>query len=77
MKSEAGKIGDLSDQDSLFEFKMEKGKELIRMLLTGRYEEKVLSEKENSQTTALLGDKFQGEVVVFKDEPILCSFVRK
>jgi len=77
VKSEATKLVDQRDQNSLFEFKVEKAKEIIKNLLKADFKEKTVVDKENSQTTILETDKFQGEVVFLYNNPIHCSFMSK
>jgi len=77
LKSDSGKIADVSDQDSVFEYREEKAKSVIRALLTTKYDEKVAVEKERTSTILLDSKKLIGEVVVLNDMPIHCSFVKK
>ena len=77
LKAEASKLADMSNRNGLFEFRMDKAKEIIRELLTSKFDEKVIIEKESSQTILLTGERFQGEVVTLRDEPVHCAFMRK
>jgi len=77
LKSEAGELSDISNQNGLFEFKADKAREVLRNLLTSKYDEKIVISKQNAQTILLEGEKFQGEVVLLNDDPIHCSFVKK
>ncbi|MFP3975876.1 MAG: ARPP-1 family domain-containing protein [Dehalococcoidia bacterium] len=76
LKAEAGKIADVSDQDSVFAFKTEKAKAAVRELLTSQFEESVGVAKEATMTVILKASKFTGEVVTLYGEPIHCSFVK-
>ncbi|GAH70251.1 unnamed protein product, partial [marine sediment metagenome] len=77
LKSESGKISDLSDMESAFEFKEEKAKAIIQELLATKFEEKAVVEKENTATFMLDAKRFTGEVVALYGEPIHCTFVKK
>lgn len=77
LEAEASKLADLSNRNGLFEFRTDRAREVIRELLTTKFDEKVIIEKENSQTVLLSGERFQGEVVTLRGEPIHCAFMRK
>lgn len=77
LKSESGKIADLSDMEAVFEFKEEKARAAIRELLTSRFEEKAVAEKDDTATFMLDTKRFTGEVVTLYGSPIHCTFVRK
>lgn len=77
LKSESGKIADVSDQDNVFEFREDKAKSIIRELLTTKYDESITINKDRTQTILLNGKKLIGELVILDDKPIHCSFVRK
>jgi hypothetical protein len=75
--AEAGKIADISDQESAFEFKSEKAKASIRTLLTAKYEEAVTVEKQDTSTFLLDSSKVWGEVVTLYGKSIHCAILRK
>lgn len=76
LKAESGKIGDVTDQDAVFEFKPEKAKAAVRALLTAKYEDSVVNEKQDTMTLVLRGEKFVGEVVTLYGKPIHCTFAK-
>lgn len=77
LKSESGKISDLSDMESVFEFKEEKARSIIRELLSTKFEEKAVVEKQDTATFMLDAKRFTGEVVALYGAPIHCTFVKK
>ncbi|GAF71107.1 unnamed protein product [marine sediment metagenome] len=77
LKAEADKLVDLSNSSCLFEFRADKARDVIRDLLTSKFDENVVIDRENSQTIILNTERFQGEVVTLRGEPIHASFMRK
>ena len=77
LKSEAGKIGDVSDQEGVFDFKPERAREIIRGLLQAQFEEMITVNKMDTATFLLESDKLKGEVVTLYDVPIHCTFMKK
>ena len=77
LKSEAGKIADVSDQNGLFEFKSERAKAVIREALSTSFDESLTVDKQDTATILLSSEKLTGEVVSLYDRPIHCSFFRK
>jgi len=77
LKSEAGKIGDVSDQNGVFDFKPERAREVIRELLQASFEEMITVNKMDTSTFLLESDKLKGEVVTLYDVPIHCTFMKK
>lgn len=77
LKSEASKVADLSDMESVFEFKEEKARSTIRELLATKFEEKAVVEKQDTATFLLDAKRVTGEVVALYGEPIHCTFVKK
>jgi hypothetical protein len=77
LESESDKIADITDQDSVFEFKADKAKAMIRQLLTTPFEESVAIDKDSTQTFILQSEKVTGEVVTLNSQPIHCAFMKK
>jgi len=76
LKADASKIADVTDQDDVFQYRVEKAKAAVRELLTSQFEESVGIAKEATMTVILKASKFTGEVVTLYGQPIHCSFVK-
>lgn len=82
--AESDKISDISDQNGLFEFKVERAKGIIKDLLTKDFTEKVAVDRvvgteipRRTQTLILDTEQFVGEAVTLDDNPIHLTLVRK
>lgn len=75
--AESDKISDISDQNGLFEFKVERAKGIIQELLTKDFSEKVAVDRERTKTLILDTEQFVGEAVILDDIPIHLALVRK
>jgi hypothetical protein len=69
LKSEASSIA-TSAEDSIFDYKPEKAKAIIRKLLESKFEEKLILDKPKTQTFVLTNGNLTGEVVTLNDKPI-------
>lgn len=75
--AESDKISDLSDQNGLFEFKVEKAKGIIQDLLTKDFDEKLAVDRERTKTLILDTEQFVGEAVTLDGTSIHLTLVRK
>lgn len=69
LKSEASAIA-TSAEDSIFDYKPDKAKAIIRKLLEDKFEEQVVLDKPKTQTIVLTKGNLTGEVVTLNDMPI-------
>ena len=76
IKSEAGDIANVADNESLFDYRPEKAKELLKKLLGSPFTESKVVEKENTTTILLSGEKLKGEVVTLYEQPIHLSLLK-
>jgi len=77
IKSDSEKVADVTDSDSVFEYRADKARSVIRELLTTNYDERIAVEKDRTSTVTFVDKKLVGEVVILDDQPIHCSFVSK
>ena len=82
--AESDKISDISDQNGLFEFKVERARGIIQDLLTKDFNEKVAVDRvvgtevpRRTKTLILDTEQFVGEAVTLDDTPIHLTLVRK
>lgn len=75
--SDADKILDVGEDASLFEFREDKAKEVIKSLMARSYDETEAVKRDNTSTILLEEKTFMGEVVLLHDKPIHITFLKK